>query len=42
MAISGHKTEKAFRKYIKADNLEKTKMIEKIWKDRPGLSAYRA
>ncbi len=42
MAISGHKTEKAFRRYIKADNLEKAKMIEKIWKDRPGLSAYRA
>lgn len=35
MAISGHKTEKAFRKYIKADALEKALMIQKIWKDRP-------
>lgn len=42
MAISGHRTEKAFRKYIKADNLEKAKMIEKIWQGRPGLSDYRA
>ena len=38
MAISGHKTEKAFRKYIKADNLQKTQMIQKIWANRPGLS----
>ena len=37
MAISGHKTEKAFRKYIKADNLQKAQMIKKIWEDRPRL-----
>lgn len=37
MAISGHKTEKAFRKYIKADNLQKAQMIQKIWANRPGL-----
>jgi integrase len=37
MAISGHKTEKAFRKYIKADNLQKAQMIQKIWDNRPGL-----
>jgi integrase len=37
MAISGHKTEKAFRKYIKADNLQKAQMIKKIWAGRPGL-----
>jgi mRNA interferase HigB len=34
MAISGHKTEKAFRKYIKADNLQKAQMIKKIWEGR--------
>lgn len=37
MAISGHKTEKAFRKYIKADNLQKALMIKKLWEQRPGL-----
>lgn len=37
MAISGHKTEKAFRKYIKADNLQKAQMIKTIWDGRPGL-----
>jgi hypothetical protein len=37
MAISGHKTEKAFRKYIKADNLQKAQMIKKIWEGRPTL-----
>lgn len=35
--ISGHKTEKAFRKYIKADTLQKAQMIQKIWENRPGL-----
>lgn len=30
MAISGHKTEKASKKYIKADNLQKAQMIQKI------------
>lgn len=37
MAISGHKTEKAFRKYIKADALQKAQMIKKIWEGRPTL-----
>jgi hypothetical protein len=37
MAISGHRTEKAFRKYIKADNLQKAQMIKKIWEGRPSL-----
>lgn len=37
MAISGHKTEKAFRRYIKADQVQKAYMIKKIWDDRPGL-----
>ncbi len=37
MAISGHKTEKAFRRYIKADQLQKALMIKKIWDERPGL-----
>ena len=27
MAISGHKTEKAFKKYIKADTIKKASMI---------------
>jgi hypothetical protein len=31
MAISGHRTGKAFRKYIKADNLQKAHMIRKLW-----------
>jgi integrase len=31
MAISGHRTEKTFRKYIKADNLQKAHMIRKLW-----------
>lgn len=38
MAISGHKTEKAFRKYIKADNLEKAQMIRKLWGGRAPLA----
>ena len=37
MAISGHKTEKAFRKYIKADALQKAQMIKKIWEGRSAL-----
>jgi hypothetical protein len=37
MAISGHKTEKAFRRYIKADQVQKAHMIKKIWDNRPGL-----
>jgi len=37
MAISGHKTEKAFRRYIKADQVQKAHMIKKLWDIRPGL-----
>jgi len=37
MAISGHKTEKAFRTYIKADKMKKASMIKELWDTRPGL-----
>lgn len=37
MAISGHKTEKAFRRYIKADQVQKAHMIQKLWENKPGL-----
>lgn len=37
MAISGHRTEKAFRRYIKADQVQKAHMIKKLWDTRPGL-----
>jgi hypothetical protein len=37
MAISGHKTEKAFRRYIKADQVQKAHMIKKLLDSRPGL-----
>jgi integrase len=37
MAINGHKSEKAFRKYIKADNMKRVFMIKEIWDKRPGL-----
>ncbi|MBS1668945.1 MAG: site-specific integrase [Bacteroidetes bacterium] len=37
MAISGHRTEKAFRRYIKADQVQKAQMIKKIWENRPSL-----
>jgi integrase len=37
MAVSGHKTEKIFRNYIKADKIQKASMIKKIWDGRPGL-----
>ena len=37
MAISGHKTEKAFRKYIKADQIQKAFMIKKLWDNRQCL-----
>ncbi|GAA4748949.1 site-specific integrase [Flavisolibacter ginsenosidimutans] len=37
MAISGHKTEKAFRRYIKAEQVQKAEMIKKIWDSRPNL-----
>ncbi len=37
MGISGHKTEKAFRRYIKADQVQKAHMIKKLWDNRPEL-----
>lgn len=37
MAISGHRTEKAFRRYIKADKVQKAQMIKKLWENRPSL-----
>ena len=39
MAISGHKTEKAFRRYIKADQVQKAYMIKKLWDTRPVCSS---
>lgn len=39
MAISGHKTERSFRRYIRADALQKAQMIKKIWDNRPVLVA---
>jgi hypothetical protein len=37
MAISGHKTEKAFRRYIKADQIQKAYMIKRLWDQRACL-----
>lgn len=37
MGISGHKTETAFKKYIKADNFKKASMIKQMWDAQPGL-----
>ena len=37
MAISGHKTEKAFRIYIKADKMKKVSLIKEIWDNQPCL-----
>jgi hypothetical protein len=37
MSISGHKSEKSFRKYIKADQIKKASMIKEIWDNQPGL-----
>jgi hypothetical protein len=37
MAISGHKTEKTFRIYIKADQIKKATMILKLWQGQPNL-----
>ena len=37
MTVSGHKSEKAFRRYIKADQLQKANLIKKLWDNRPGL-----
>jgi hypothetical protein len=39
MAISGHKTERSFGRYIRADALQKAQMIKKIWDNRPVLVA---
>lgn len=37
MAVSGHKTEKTFRRYIKVDHIKKASMIKNLWKGQPGL-----
>ncbi len=37
MSISGHKSEKAFKKYIKADTIKKAEMIKKLWDEQPSL-----
>lgn len=37
MAVSGHKSEKCFRRYIKADGIKKAYMIKEIWDKRPKL-----
>jgi hypothetical protein len=37
MAISGHKTEKAFKKYIKADTIKKESLIKKLWDEQAVL-----
>lgn len=37
MAISGHKSEKAFKKYIKADTIKKAAMIKELWDEQPSL-----
>jgi hypothetical protein len=37
MSISGHKTEKAFKKYIKADKMKKASMIKKLWDEQSTL-----
>jgi hypothetical protein len=35
MSIDGHK--KAFKKYIKADNVKKALLIKKLWDEQPPL-----
>lgn len=37
MAISGHKSEKSFRYYIKADGMKKAAMIKETWDNGPRL-----
>jgi len=37
MAISSHKTEKAFRRYIKAAQIKKASMIKELWDHQPSL-----
>ena len=37
MAVSGHKSETSFRKYIKADKIKKASMIKQLWDKQPGL-----
>jgi hypothetical protein len=36
MAISGHKSETAFRKYVKVEQVKKACMIKKLWDERVG------
>ena len=39
MAITGHKTEKSFLKYIKLTNTEHAKHLQQIWSERNNLKA---
>ena len=41
MTISGHKTEKAFRRYIKADKVQKANMIKKLWMKDLAYNSYK-
>jgi hypothetical protein len=37
MAVSGHKSGKAFKKYIKVDHIKKASMLKNLWDNLPGL-----
>jgi hypothetical protein len=37
MSISGHKTELAFKKYIKVEQIKKAAIMKKLWDNQPGL-----
>ena len=39
MAVSGYKTEQAFKKYIKVDHIKKAFLIKKLWDSQPHLQA---
>ena len=39
MAITGHKTEAAFLRYIKVTPTEHANMMRKIWQEQPKLRA---
>jgi len=35
MAVTGHKTEKSFLKYIKVTPTEHAEMIREVWREKP-------
>jgi hypothetical protein len=41
MMISGHKTEKDFYKYIRISKEEAAEVLEKIWRERNGMQAFK-